>query len=257
MPEAVLKTPEQELIVGQVPRVVGTLTSFPDDFQQFEHESDIVEVRFDEVTQRDNWIQRCKSIEAGGPPVLLTVRLCSEGGKWPDADEGRLPIFQQALEHLAAVDVEFRCSIARRVSDVAKSLNKTCIVSYHDFDGTPSVTDLQSVISKAQKLGSIVKISTMINTGKDIQTLQSLLQGGWDVPLCVIGMGSLGTDTRISFAHLGSCLTYGYLDKPTAPGQLSAADLVRKLRSQFPVFDQDFIGRKQVSRANPRIRAKG
>jgi 3-dehydroquinate dehydratase len=31
---------------------------------------------------------------------------------------------------------------------------------------------------------------------------------------------------------LGSCLTYGYLDKPTAPGQMSAAELVRRLR--FP-----------------------
>jgi 3-dehydroquinate dehydratase-1 len=247
MPQTVLRTPEQELIVGQVPRVVGTLTSIPGDFQQF-HEipSDIVEIRFDEITQRHNWLERGKSIEAGGLPVLLTVRLRSEGGKWSDPDEGRLPIFQQALEHLAAVDVEFRCEIVRRVSDAAKSLNKACVVSYHDFKGTPSLTDLQSVVSKAQELGSIVKISTMINTEKDIEILESLLKGHWDVPLCVIGMGALGTHTRLSFTELGSCLTYGYLDKPAAPGQLSAADLVRKLRALSPVFNQDSIARKRV-----------
>jgi len=48
--------------------------------------------------------------------------------------------------------------------------------------------------------------------------------------LCVIGMGRAWSETRIEFATLGSCLTYGYLDKPAAPGQISAAELVRRLR---------------------------
>jgi len=46
----------------------------------------------------------------------------------------------------------------------------------------------------------------------------------------VIGMGEAWKQTRLSFPKLGSCLTYGYLDKPTAPGQESAAELVRQLR---------------------------
>jgi 3-dehydroquinate dehydratase len=43
-------------------------------------------------------------------------------------------------------------------------------------------------------------------------------------------MGDAWKQTRIAFPKLGSCLAYGYLDKPTAPGQVSAAELVRQLR---------------------------
>jgi len=52
-------------------------------------------------------------------------------------------------------------------------------------------------------------------------------------PLCVIGMGNAWKQTRVSFPKLGSCLTYGYLDQPTAPGQVSAAELVRQLREHL------------------------
>ena len=42
-------------------------------------------------------------------------------------------------------------------------------------------------------------------------------------------MGPLGPQTRIDFPKLGSCLTYGYLDAPVAPGQVSARELMRQL----------------------------
>jgi 3-dehydroquinate dehydratase len=72
----------------------------------------------------------------------------------------------------------------------------------------------------------------MIKHGSDVDVLRALLRRRWEKPICVIGMGRAWSKTRIEFAMLGSCLTYGYLDKPTAPGQMSAAELVRRLR--FP-----------------------
>jgi 3-dehydroquinate dehydratase len=44
-------------------------------------------------------------------------------------------------------------------------------------------------------------------------------------------MGQAWSETRVEFATLGSCLTYGYLDKPTAPGQMSATELLRRVSS--------------------------
>jgi len=90
--------------------------------------------------------------------------------------------------------------------------------------------ELCAIVENGQTIGSIVKISTMINQESDAGVLESLLQRSWVKPLCVIGMGQAWSGTRISFAKLGSCLTYGYLDKPTAPGQMSAAELARQLR---------------------------
>jgi 3-dehydroquinate dehydratase len=45
-------------------------------------------------------------------------------------------------------------------------------------------------------------------------------------------MGKLGPQTRVLFPKLGSCLTYGYLDVPVAPGQISARELTLQLRSR-------------------------
>jgi 3-dehydroquinate dehydratase len=43
-------------------------------------------------------------------------------------------------------------------------------------------------------------------------------------------MGPAYAQTRVRYPKLGSCLTYGYLDKATAPGQFSAAELTRRLQ---------------------------
>jgi 3-dehydroquinate dehydratase-1 len=235
--------------LGRLPRVVGVLTSaIPEDFPPSGEEgpSDLVEIRLDQMPQQRDWLARGRSIEARGLPVILTLRLDSEGGGWSGADEERLPFFEQALEHLSTVDVELRSRIASQVAVASRRLGKVCILSYHDFERTPPLAALRSVIAEAQENGSIVKISTMIKAKRDIETLQSLLAGSWKVSVCVIGMGPLGTHTRVSFAALGSCLTYGYLDKPSAPGQLRASELVQQLRALLPDYNKDYVARHRL-----------
>ena len=74
----------------------------------------------------------------------------------------------------------------------------------------------------------------MAKREEDVEILRQLLKGRWKVPLCVMGMGEFGAQTRVSLAVAGSCLVYGYLDKPMAPGQMAAAELVRQLRTTLP-----------------------
>jgi len=105
------------LSLGSVPRVVGTLSSFPRaPWPTCELPCDIVEVRLDLAGLRKNWLDRCRAIEAAGKPVLLTLRLKSEGGKWTRPDADRLPLFERALRHLSAVDVELNSGIVSEVS---------------------------------------------------------------------------------------------------------------------------------------------
>jgi len=226
----------QVLTVGQVPLVVGTLSSlarkFPPPRQKVD--CDVVEVRLDKTGRPPDWLARCREIQDRGWPVLLTIRLKNEGGQWDDGDARRLPVFAQGLYELAGVDVEWRSNIVHRVAILAKRLRKICVISYHDFKKTPPAQKLASIIIEAQKIASIVKISTRLNNPQDEETLRLLLAQKWKRPLCVIGMGPAWTHTRLLFPQLGSCLTYGYLDKPAAPGQLSASELTRQLRQQKP-----------------------
>jgi 3-dehydroquinate dehydratase I len=241
------RTPRGDLIVGPTPAVVGTLTSSPELPNAGRDElCDIVEVRLDQMPEQADWLARSMEIEALGMPVILTVRHKSEGGNWDGPEARRQEMAELALKNLAAVDLELRSGIISTVAQRAKDLGKICIASYHDFERTPSLADLRDVVSRAQQIVFIVKISTMVRGEPDIQVLQELLAGNWSVPLCVIGMGALGTQTRVSFPTLGSCLTYGYVDKSAAPGQLPASELVRQLRSLDAKYNEAFAQRRLI-----------
>jgi 3-dehydroquinate dehydratase-1 len=209
------------------PLVVGVLSSLDGNVPLA---GDIVEVRLDRTARPPDWLARCKAIEARGKPVLLTVRLRSEGGEWPEDDGGRLKLYEEGLAALAAVDVELGSVICATVAKQAEKLGKVCLVSHHDFQKTPPLAELESIVERAQQNGAVAKVATMIRSQADLEILCALLGKKRKRPLCVIGMGEDWKQTRVSFPKLGSCLTYGYLDKPTAPGQESAAELLRQLR---------------------------
>lgn len=230
------RTENKEIVVGPAPLVVGTLSSFSRNLaaRKYQGSCDIVEVRLDIAPQTANWSECCEGIQALGWPVLLTLRLRAEGGNWTGSDASRYPILVSALQRLSGIDVELRSPLAAPLAKLAKKLGKVCIVSFHDFDKTPSLKRLEAIVAKAQGLDAVVKISTKICGQSDVETLSALLGKKWRRPLCVIGMGADWKHTRVSFARLGSCLTYGYLDKPAAPGQIPARQLMRKL------FDEKF-----------------
>jgi 3-dehydroquinate dehydratase-1 len=223
----VFRTARGALTVGRTPRVVGTLSTLA---RRGNIPTDIVEVRLDRMERPPDWLERCKAIQSRGKPVLLTVRLCSEGGQWPADDLQRLELYRQGLRELAAVDVELGSVICQDVAREAAKLQKACIVSYHQFEKTPPLRKLRAIVEKAHQIGSIAKVSTMLHDQSDVAILRSLLERDWANPLCVIGMGEAWAHTRVLFATLGSCLTYGYLDHCAAPGQISGAELARQLR---------------------------
>ncbi len=154
------------------------------------------------------------------------MRLAAEGGSWRRPDAERAVYYNTALEHLAAIDVELQSELVPKLSQRAKKTGKTLILSSHDFTKTPSSSALQDVILEASRHADIVKIATMISGPRDVDRLRELLATDWGVGLCVLGMGPGSNPTRVEFPRLGSVLTYGYLDRPTAPEQPRAADLM-------------------------------
>jgi 3-dehydroquinate dehydratase-1 len=224
---ALFRTATTELVVGPDARVVGTLSTLPPNCPLA---GDIVEVRLDKMARAADWLNHCAALQAAGKPVLLTIRLRAEGGDWILDNEERLALYKEGLQELAAVDVELGSVICRPVAREAARLKKASVISFHDFAKTPPLREICAIVEQAHAIGSIAKVSTMITQAGDADLLRSLLRRRWDKPICVIGMGRAWSKTRIEFAKLGSCLTYGYLDKPTAPGQMSARELARRLR---------------------------
>jgi 3-dehydroquinate dehydratase-1 len=218
-----------KLNLATAPLVVGVLCSL-DAPETVALPADIVEVRLDKTTRPPDWLARCRAIEARGKPVLLTIRLRREGGDWPEDDEARFALYEEGLAGVSAVDVELASAIAPRVATLAAKMNRVCLLSHHDFARTPPLPELEKIIGSARDQRAVPKIATLLHNEADVAVLQTLLARNRAQPLCVIGMGDAWKETRVSFARLGSCLTYGYLDQPTAPGQWSAAELTKRLR---------------------------
>jgi len=219
--------------VGDIPRVVGTISSF-EALRRLASGArlpcDIAEIRLDLIgPEHDDWMELCRRIEAAGTPALLTLRTAEEGGKSTASLDERLEITRRALPHVSALDVEHQRAGAAEFAAEARRQAKPIVASYHDFQRTPAAGELLAVIDSAAAYADVVKISTFVNTAADIGVLRGLLVRRDKIPLCIIGMGPLGTITRTEFPRLGSCLTYGYLDAPAAPGQLSAEELLKTL----------------------------
>jgi len=229
--------------LGDMPCVVGSVSqegTLARLAVRAEQDCDVVEVRVDLIGPyaphsphaEPAWLKHAQAIDARGLPVVVTVRLEAEGGKWKQPDELRLPLFETALRHLAAADIELRSPIVEQVSAVARRHKRVLIVSHHDFGRTPPLEELLMIVERAARFGTVAKVATLVKTQEDLAILRALLAQKRSTPLCVLGMGPLGPQTRIEFPKLGSCLTYGYLDQPVAPGQVPARELMRQLHGR-------------------------
>ena len=219
------------LQLGRVPRVIGTiitaeyLRNWAEKPQPFE--CDLVEFRLDGFSDFQDWLRIAKQIEHQGTPVIVTLRLKREGGHWNGLDSDRWAFLEDAIRQLSGVDVEFKSDLAAATAELCGQLGKLAVFSFHDFNTTPPATELEGVLSGAHRFGGIGKIATTANSETDVETLRAILRRKWNLPVCVIGMGPFGRDTRLQFPLEGSCFTYGYLDQPGAPGQFSAGELTR------------------------------
>jgi 3-dehydroquinate dehydratase-1 len=193
---------------------------------------DLLELRLGEVPADAPWEHACRRLNAAGLPVLATLRNRAEGGTWDDADPARLDAFARALRVCSAVDVEWHSTLRPRVSALAAAAGLPVVYSCHDFTRTPPADTLLSLARTiAAEPGAVVKMALKVNEPADLAALRAVLAADLPAPRCIIGMGPLGAATRVDFARAGSCLTYGWLDHPTAPGQPSCADLRAALAS--------------------------
>jgi 3-dehydroquinate dehydratase-1 len=181
----------------------------------------------------------CARLERSGTPVLATLRLVADGGRWTD-DAARLPWLDQALAVTSWADIELESAIADQVVRLAHARGRQVIVSHHDFTGTREVEALSALIERARGLGAdIVKLATAVDSLEAHDRLIELMRAqraSPGAPVALVGMGPIGTPLRSYLPCVGSRLTYGYLDAVAAPGQIHAGDLVRRLIADCPSY---------------------
>ena len=197
---------------------------------------DIIEFRIDllKKIEKDYIIDHLRKIKEKGLKTILTIRAKWEGGGHEINDKDRLKIFNYCIDLIDYLDIEFSSmDIIKDVVDLARRYGKDVIISFHDFDRTPSEEFLQKLIDKSFELGAdITKLSLKVNSEDDVGRILSIsyknkLLGR---KLIAIGMGELGKITRVAGYFFGSIITYTYIGKSVAPGQIEINKLLEELK---------------------------
>ncbi|GAA1271313.1 type I 3-dehydroquinate dehydratase [Saccharothrix xinjiangensis] len=197
---------------------------------------DVAEIRVDRFADTGT-AHVLRQVEAfKGFPTLATIRSRAEGGFWQGSDEERLDLFRAVAPHVDAVDVELSSrAILDDVIATAREHDALAVVSFHDFDRTPPLDDLRATARDARAAGAdVVKISTVARSRDDLKRLCAVLLEGDD--LIVIGMGEVGTASRILFPALGSKITYTFLGAAPTSGQLDFPETSRLMRLFHPDY---------------------
>ena len=111
------------------------------------------------------------------------------------------------------IDIEIESIEKEKLIKKAKKAGCKIILSMHDFDKTPKK------INTDKEKADLLKIATKVKSLDDSKRLLDLLENRKD--LIIVGMGDIGSFTRIIAPLYGSFLTYASINQNTGPGQFS------------------------------------
>ena len=200
---------------------------------------DLLEWRIDffqDIDQLDVVLSTAAQLRhaAGGIPILLTRRSIKEGGEPIPLSEEDVVALLEAVCASHSVDlVDFEMNndpehIAQ-VRAAAHAQGVGLVLSFHNFQSTPTQAELCQRFAQAQALGAdVAKIALMPQRLEDVlsvmgATLESSQK--LTIPLISMSMGGYGALTRLFGSTFGSALSFAVGAQSSAPGQVPIEDL--------------------------------
>jgi len=212
------------------PRFVGVISS-PADLRfaiRMPRPPHLFELRLDHLCGIVDELENKLSILRA--PLIITARHPREGGANNLSTKRRHELLLRFLPQAHYIDVELRSADAfRSLLDLARQKNVRRIISIHDFRSTPTPQRLHAKARAAKSCGAdIFKVATRTDSLSQLARFLDFV-ANYDVDLAVsaMGIGKLGSVSRILFAQCGPVLTYVSLGRSQVEGQLS----IQQLRS--------------------------
>ena len=131
------------------------------------------------------------------------------------------------------IDVNTPEELLKPLVNKAKELNRKIIISYHNYSCTPSVIELENIITEIFSLNpTFAKIACLANTEVDCANMLGLYARYHSV--IAFSMGTFGKITRLAAPLLGAPFTYAsYRGIETAPGQLDYHEVEKFFKNYF------------------------
>ncbi len=120
------------------------------------------------------------------------------------------------------IELEENNKYITELIEYAQNADCKIILSYHNFEHTPNMEELQKIIDSAKnKNADYVKIATQVKSQTEVARILSLYEK--NDKIIAFGMGEVGRISRVTSLYLGANFTYVAPDKnsSTASGQLT------------------------------------
>ena len=232
----------RQLTIGEgkpkicVPVVETTTEKIIQQIQQLQ-DCDLIELRIDFYENIHNLKQVHELLlqvrQQTDQPLLLTYRSLKEGGHIQLTDQEYLSLVQTACQSgcVDIVDIELESGnmLVYQLVEIAHQNHVKVLMSYHDFEKTPTVMEMKERLEKMEIMGAdICKIAVMPFSYKDvIQLLNTTMEMSQKLtkPLVTMSMGKIGKITRIVGELVGSSITFASVGQSSAPGQLTLEEM--------------------------------
>jgi 3-dehydroquinate dehydratase I len=177
--------------------------------------ADIIELRIDAM-DHPNPDEVSNIIKDINYPLIATNRMVEEGGFFKGSESERIDILLAAAKHADIIDIELQTD-EDYLNKIIKA-SKSTIISYHNFEKTPTADFLLKIVNQERKLGDIAKFAVMPKKISDTLIVLNVLS---QVEATIgISMGDMGRYTRVVAPLFGSPITFASIDNISAPGQL-------------------------------------
>ena len=184
---------------------------------------DLFEARIDLIG--DGWQELVKQLNK---PWIACNRCTEEGGSWQGNESERRKELLSAIELGASIiDIELVTGNLEEIVQLIKKKAK-CLLSFHDFKGTPSLDRMREIVQKELAAGAdICKVVTTAQKLEDNLTVLQLISDFPETKVVSFAMGPLGSVSRILCPLVGGDFIYASVEEgqESASGQMTVRDL--------------------------------
>jgi len=214
---------------------VSITSSAPEDLKNqimraLSYGADFVEIRFDFLMPADMQ-ESLKIAENIRNRAVFTLRSVQQEGKFIGKNEDRIFWLKQlALSQPMLLDIELHTLRDNdELVDFFTEQKTRILVSWHDFEKTPTHNELLDLLGEMRIYSNYVKLVTTARKVEDCIRVLDLYKDITELNLISFAMGEIGILSRILCTIYGNApFTYVALEEPFVSGQLTIQQM-RKL----------------------------
>jgi 3-dehydroquinate dehydratase type I len=189
--------------------------------------ADFIEIRLDTFREYDvlSDIPACSKL-----PMIATNKSVKHHGKFLGSETERNQTLLNAAEKgFEYVDLDLSTSELESIVNGVHSLGVKSIISFHDFNETPSLQKMEGILKK--EIASEADVCKIIATAKSVDdnltVLNFVSKASKTAKTVCFCMGELGKTSRLLSPLFGGFFTFASLErgKETAAGQLTVQEM--------------------------------